>query len=62
MTETDIKLGEFGFAGDDHVVPFEVAALDARGRVVQLAPFLTRSCRATRTLNPSRVFWRKRWR
>ena len=40
MTETDIKLGEFGFAGDDHVVPFAVAALDARGRVVQLGPLL----------------------
>ena len=40
MTESDIKLGEFGFAGDDHVVPFEVAALDARGRVVQLGPVL----------------------
>lgn len=40
MTETDIKLGEFGFAGDDHVVPFEVAALDARGRSIQLGPAL----------------------
>lgn len=34
------KLGEFGFAGDDHVVPFEVAPLDVRGRVVQLGPAL----------------------
>ncbi|MDP3897591.1 MAG: Hsp33 family molecular chaperone [Mesorhizobium sp.] len=34
------KLGEFGFAGDDHVVPFEVAPLDIRGRVVQLGPAL----------------------
>jgi molecular chaperone Hsp33 len=40
VTETDIKLGEFGFAGDDHVVPFEVAMLDARGRVVQLGAVL----------------------
>ena len=40
MTETDLKLGEFGFAGDDHVVPFAVAALDARGRIVQLGPVL----------------------
>lgn len=30
------KLGDFGFAGDDVVVPFEVAKLDVRGRVVQL--------------------------
>ena len=40
MAETERKLGEFGFAGDDHVVPFEVSALDARGRVVQLGPIL----------------------
>ena len=30
------ELGEFGFAGDDAVVPFAVEALDARGRAVQL--------------------------
>lgn len=40
MTETQIRLGEFGFAGDDHVVPFEVDALDVRGRAVQLGPVL----------------------
>lgn len=40
MAETEIRLGEFGFAGDDHVVPFEVAALDMRGRAVQLGPVL----------------------
>lgn len=40
MSETQKKLGEFGFAGDDHVVPFEVASLDARGRAVQLGPIL----------------------
>lgn len=34
------KLGEFGHAGDDHVVPFEVAALDVRGRAVQLGAML----------------------
>jgi len=34
------KLGEFGFAGDDCVVPFEVSPLDIRGRVVQLGPAL----------------------
>ncbi|MFC5387373.1 Hsp33 family molecular chaperone [Aquamicrobium segne] len=34
------KLGEFGHAGDDHVVPFEVASLDVRGRAVQLGPML----------------------
>lgn len=33
-------LGEFGFAGDDAVVPFAVEALDARGRAVQLGPVL----------------------
>ena len=26
------QLGDFGFAGDDHVIPFEVGPLDARGR------------------------------
>ena len=28
LTETAKKLGDFGFAGDDHVVPFEVGPLD----------------------------------
>ncbi len=37
VTRTSAKqLGDFGFAGDDTVVPFEVAGLDVRGRVVQL--------------------------
>lgn len=40
LAETERKLGEFGFAGDDHVVPFEVAPLDMRGRSVQLGPLL----------------------
>ena len=40
MNANDPKLGEFGFAGDDHVVPFEVSALDIRGRAVQLGPVL----------------------
>jgi molecular chaperone Hsp33 len=40
LAETERKLGEFGFAGDDHVVPFEVAPLDIRGRCVQLGPLL----------------------
>ncbi len=33
-------LGEFGFAGDDAVVPFTVEGLDSRGRAVQLGPML----------------------
>lgn len=36
----DKRLGEFGFAGDDMVVPFEVGPLDVRGRVVQLGSAL----------------------
>ena len=40
MSDNEIRLGEFGFAGDDHVVPFEVSALDLRGRAVQLGPVL----------------------
>jgi molecular chaperone Hsp33 len=40
VTERTPKLGEFGYAGDDHVVPFEVDALDVRGRAVQLGPML----------------------
>jgi molecular chaperone Hsp33 len=40
MTITENRLGEFGHAGDDHVVPFEVSALDVRGRGVQLGPLL----------------------
>ncbi|RFC67118.1 MULTISPECIES: Hsp33 family molecular chaperone [Mesorhizobium] len=40
VTESKPKLGDFGFAGDDHVVPFEVGPLDVRGRAVQLGPLL----------------------
>jgi molecular chaperone Hsp33 len=40
VTERPSKLGEFGHAGDDHVVPFAVDALDVRGRAVQLGPML----------------------
>ena len=40
MTPTQPSLGDFGFAGDDTVVPFEVAALDVRGRTVQLGEAL----------------------
>ncbi len=34
------ELGEFNFAGDDHVVPFQVEGLDVRGRAVQIGPLL----------------------
>jgi molecular chaperone Hsp33 len=40
VADTQKRLGEFGFAGDDHVVPFEVGPLDVRGRAVQLGPLL----------------------
>lgn len=40
MADAGRKLGEFDFAGDDHVVPFEVAALDIRGRTLQVGPLL----------------------
>lgn len=40
LTDREPKLGEFGHAGDDHVVPFEVGPLDVRGRAVQLGPML----------------------
>jgi molecular chaperone Hsp33 len=40
LAETERKLGEIGFAGDDHVVPFQVEPLDVRGRAVQLGPLL----------------------
>ncbi|CDX24612.1 33 kDa chaperonin [Mesorhizobium sp. ORS 3324] len=40
LAEHQPKLGEFGFAGDDHVVPYEVEPLDVRGRTVQLGPML----------------------
>jgi molecular chaperone Hsp33 len=40
LTEQQPMLGEFGFAGDDNVVPFEVGTLDVRGRAVQLGPLL----------------------
>jgi len=40
MAESALKLGEVGFAGDDHVLPFQVEGLDVRGRAVQLGPML----------------------
>lgn len=40
MVEMMSGLGEFDFAGDDHVVPFQVEGLDVRGRAVQLGPML----------------------
>lgn len=40
VTEHKPKLGEFGHAGDDHVVPFGIDELDVRGRAVQLGPML----------------------
>lgn len=40
MNDSSPRLGEFGYAGDDHVLPFHVEALDARGRAVQLGPML----------------------
>ncbi|MGV0908841.1 Hsp33 family molecular chaperone [Martelella sp. FOR1707] len=40
MQNLETQLGELGFAGDDMVVPFQVDALDVRGRTVQLGPLL----------------------
>ncbi|PRX09646.1 UNVERIFIED_ORG: molecular chaperone Hsp33 [Martelella mediterranea] len=40
MQDLEKQLGELGFAGDDMVVPFQVDALDVRGRTVQLGPLL----------------------
>ncbi|QND21572.1 Hsp33 family molecular chaperone [Rhizobium leguminosarum bv. viciae] len=40
MAEAAAALGQFDFAGDDHVVPFQVEGLDVRGRAVQLGPML----------------------
>ncbi|MGF0537463.1 Hsp33 family molecular chaperone [Agrobacterium sp. ES01] len=40
MSDTSTELGEFGFAGDDRVVPFQIEGLDVRGRAVQLGPLL----------------------
>lgn len=42
MNENTVKLGDFGFAGDDHVVPFDVDALDVRGRAIQVGTMLNR--------------------
>ncbi|MBP1851476.1 Hsp33 family molecular chaperone [Rhizobium halophytocola] len=41
MADKNSELGEFGFAGDDRVVPFQVEGLDVRGRAVQLGPLVT---------------------
>ncbi|MGV8938349.1 MAG: Hsp33 family molecular chaperone [Allorhizobium sp.] len=40
MPVQPIELGEFNFAGDDRVVPFQVEGLDVRGRAVQIGPLL----------------------
>ena len=42
MNERTPTLGDFGFSGDDNVVPFDVETLDIRGRAVQLGPLLDR--------------------
>jgi molecular chaperone Hsp33 len=38
MISDTLHTGEPGFAGDDHVVPFQVEGLDVRGRAVTLGP------------------------
>ena len=40
MSDVSASLGEFDFAGDDSVVPFQVEGLDVRGRAVQIGPML----------------------
>lgn len=40
MSNKQAELGEFGFAGDDRVVPFQVEGLDVRGRAVQVGPLV----------------------
>lgn len=40
MSSSSVELGEFGFSGDDHVVPFDVDGLDLRGRAVHVGPML----------------------
>lgn len=40
MTEATVDLETLQFAGDDHVVPFQVEGLDVRGRTVQVGPLL----------------------
>lgn len=40
MTEATVELETLQFAGDDHVVPFQVEGLDVRGRAVQVGPLL----------------------
>ena len=40
MADNTASLGQLNFAGDDHVVPFQVESLDVRGRAVQLGPML----------------------
>lgn len=40
VSDNSLPLGSIGRAGDDHVVPFHVEALDARGRIVQLGPLI----------------------
>lgn len=36
IRDEEVRIGDYQFAGDDAVVPFEVESLDARGRAVQL--------------------------
>jgi molecular chaperone Hsp33 len=38
MIPETLHTGDAGFAGDDHVVPFQVEGLDVRGRAVTLGP------------------------
>jgi molecular chaperone Hsp33 len=40
MPDVMADLGEFDFAGDDNVIPFQVEGMDVRGRAVQIGPML----------------------
>lgn len=40
MTEATVELETLQFAGDDHVLPFQVDGLDVRGRTIQIGPLL----------------------
>lgn len=40
MAAIEAELGTFDYAGDDHVVPFQVEGMDVRGRAVQMGPLL----------------------
>ena len=50
MADNALKLGELGYSGDDHILPFQVEGLDVHGTII---PRPSRACSPRRLRLPS---------